>query len=423
MLAEKTYLQVEDVYKGGTMDLFNFNLLLDWLYQHSAWLGLIIGLTAFLESLLLMGLLLPGVVMLFAFASIAGVLKLNLAGLLVWGFIGAVLGDSVSFWIGCKFKNDIYKVKIFAKHPLWLNNGIKFFEKYGALSIALGRFIGPIRPFIPTVAGTLGMKPSQFYVVNIASSIPWSFAYILPGYYSGSLLEKFSAGLFDDLQVTILTLVLLCAVLSWIITEFIFICKSLLLSYSKQWLLGLAFTATAIIIKYFYNNKCVELNNWLISQNNYEGFVLLAASCYKYILYIMGLLILYMAWTLKRANSISVTNYILYPLSCCLLVFQMFYLYPDLSIWTLIPQTYIFSFMLQSLIFCVLLLLVSTSISDNKISNAPAWEIKILYVITLTVVLIAAILSTRLGLIETDDILVNILLGMFYAQTIKLAIK
>ncbi len=187
--------------------------------------------------------------------------------------------------------------------------------------------------------------------------------------------------------------------------------------------MGLAFTATAIIIKYFYNNKCVELNNWLISQNNYEGFVLLAASCYKYILYIMGLLILYMAWTLKRANSISVTNYILYPLSCCLLVFQMFYLYPDLSIWTLIPQTYIFSFMLQSLIFCVLLLLVSTSISDNKISNAPAWEIKILYVITLTVVLIAAILSTRLGLIETDDILVNILLGMFYAQTIKLAIK
>ena len=216
---------------------------------------------------------------------------------------------------------------------------------------------------------------------------------------------------------------MLCTILAWITTEIIFICKNLLPSYLKQWILGLVFTSIAIIIKYFYNDKYVELNNWLISQNNYEDFVILAASCYKYILYIMGLLMLYMAWSLKKANSVSVTNYILYPLSCCLLIFQMFYLYPDLSIWTLVSQTYIFSFILQSLIFCMLLLLVSTSIADNKISNAPIWEIKILYVITLTVVFIAAILSTRLGLLETDDILVNILLGMFYAQTIKFVIK
>jgi membrane protein DedA with SNARE-associated domain len=406
------------------MDLFNFNLLLDWLYQHSNWLGLIIGLTAFFESLLLMGLLLPGVVMLFAFSSIAGALKLNVAIILIWGFAGAVLGDSVSFWIGRKFKNDIYKVKIFAKNPFWLKNGIKFFEKYGALSIALGRFIGPIRPFIPTVAGILGMRVVQFYTVNIASSIPWAFAYILPGYYSGSLLEKFSLGIFGDVIVTMLSLVLLCAVISWIITEFIFMCKNLLPSNLKQWLLGLSLTLVAIFVKYFYHNQYIELNSWLISRDNYEDFILFAFSYYKYILYIMGLLILYMDWRLlKGANFISVTSYMLFPLSCCLLICQMLYLHPDLKIWTIIQQNYIFSFMLQSLISCMLLLLVSISTADNKIIKTPSWKIKILYIITLIAVLFATILSTGLGLLKIDDILVNILLGMIYAQTIKLVIK
>ena len=409
------------------MDYFGFNLLLDWLSQHSNWLGIIIGLTAFLESLLLMGLLLPGVVMLFAFTTIAGALKLNLAVLLIWGFVGAVLGDSVSFWIGCKFKQDIYKINVFASHPFWLKKGVDFFNKYGYLSIALGRFIGPIRPFIPTVAGILGMRATQFYIVNIISSIPWAFAYIMPGYYSGyyseSLLSKLSQGVFADIQVTMLVITLVSVVLAWLVTEIIFICKKLLPDNFKQWLLGVLLTLIAIFIKYFYDYHYIELNSLLLSQDSYEVFISYALSYYKYVLYIMALLILYLAWSLKRAKEVSVINYVLYPLSCCLLIFQLLYLHPDLSIWTIIKQNYILSFMLQSLISCMLLLLISTSIQDNKITKLKTWGVKILYITALVTIFFAAILAAVLGLLEISDILVNILLGMLYAQTLKLMIN
>ena len=161
-----------------------------WLATHSDWLGPAIALVALVESLLAVGLLVPGVAMLFALAALAGSGLMNLETMLLWAFAGAVIGDGVSFQIGARLHERVRKSWPFDRHPDWLEKGEKFFSDYGGLSIVLGRFVGPVRPIIPAVAGMMEMSPWRFYSINILSAVPWAFLYMIPGFLTGAALKS-----------------------------------------------------------------------------------------------------------------------------------------------------------------------------------------------------------------------------------------
>ena len=160
--------------------------LLSWLASHTRWLGLAIFLIALVESLAIAGLLVPGVVLLFAASALAGGGNLGLMAALSWAFAGAVCGDLISFAMGRWFHQDIRRLRLFARHPQWLDRGESFFRQYGTYSIVLGRFIGPIRPIIPMVAGMFDMPFWRFLLVNLLSALAWAPAYVLPGYIAGN---------------------------------------------------------------------------------------------------------------------------------------------------------------------------------------------------------------------------------------------
>lgn len=160
--------------------------LLGWLGSHTRWLGLGIFLIALLESLAVAGLLVPGVVLLFAASALAGGSNLGLMAVLGWAFAGAVCGDLISFAMGRWFHQDIRRLRLFARHPQWLDRGESFFREYGTYSIVLGRFIGPIRPIIPMVAGMFDMPFWRFLLVNVLSALAWAPLYVLPGYVAGN---------------------------------------------------------------------------------------------------------------------------------------------------------------------------------------------------------------------------------------------
>jgi undecaprenyl-diphosphatase len=63
--------------------------------------------------------------------------------------------------------------------------GESFFHKHGGKSVMLGRFIGPIRPVLPLIAGMLGMSQIRFATFNSASAVIWAPFYLLPGYFAG----------------------------------------------------------------------------------------------------------------------------------------------------------------------------------------------------------------------------------------------
>lgn len=163
--------------------------LIAWLGTHTRWLGLAIFLIALIESLAVAGLVVPGVVLLFAATALAGGGDLSIIGALAWAFSGAVCGDLLSFALGRWFHQDIRRLRIFARHPQWIDRGESFFRRYGIYSIVLGRFIGPIRPIIPMVAGMFDMPVWRFLLVNILSALAWAPVYVLPGYLAGSAVR------------------------------------------------------------------------------------------------------------------------------------------------------------------------------------------------------------------------------------------
>ena len=70
-----------------------------------------------------------------------------------------------------------------------LDIGKRFFAKYGNKSVFFGRFIGPVRPIIPFVAGLSKMDRLPFFFWNIISAFLWATAYLLAGYFFGGAVK------------------------------------------------------------------------------------------------------------------------------------------------------------------------------------------------------------------------------------------
>ncbi len=146
------------------------------------WLVLLVSL---LESLVFVGVVVPGatLVVLAGFLSSQGYLDI---GDLIWfAAIGAILGDSISYYLGTKgtrfFHNENKLLK--ADH---LERGKQFFHTHGSKSIFLARFVGPLRAIVPFVAGISGMGKSRFLFWNIISAFLWSVSHLLIGYFFGN---------------------------------------------------------------------------------------------------------------------------------------------------------------------------------------------------------------------------------------------
>ncbi len=168
------------------------------LIKHSDYTGLVIFLIAFLETLLLVGFFFFGSMALVAIGSLIATGYLDLWPTLFWAFAGAVVGDNVSFWIGVYFQEPLKKSGLYLRHQQAFAKGEEFFHQYGVYSVAIGRFVGPIRAVIPTIAGSLGMSGKLFLITNIISALIWAPAYILSGVFLGEVftlsynkLEKF----------------------------------------------------------------------------------------------------------------------------------------------------------------------------------------------------------------------------------------
>ena len=163
------------------MDLDLIDPVLGWISANPAWAGVVVMLIAFFESLALVGLFLPGAVLMFGVGALVGAGTLPLWPTLLWAAVGAIGGDGVSFWLGKRYHQRIRTVWPLRRHPELLAQSTDFFHRHGGKSILLGRFVGPIRPVIPLVAGMLEMPTSRFIPVNVISGLLWAPVYVLPG--------------------------------------------------------------------------------------------------------------------------------------------------------------------------------------------------------------------------------------------------
>ncbi len=163
--------------------------LTTWLSANPQWLGIAIFLIACIECLAIAGIIVPGTVLLFGVAVLAGSGAFTLGETLLLGFAGGLLGDAISYAIGKHFHQNIRRLPLLRHHPEWIGSAETYFQRYGIASLLVGRFIGPLRPMLPMVAGMFDMPLLRFIAVSMVAAAGWSVAYLLPGWATGAAIR------------------------------------------------------------------------------------------------------------------------------------------------------------------------------------------------------------------------------------------
>lgn len=160
-----------------------------FIQTNQAWAGPIIFLLTLGESMLIIGILIPATALLLLTGGLVGSGTLPMTPILLWGIAGAIVGDAVSYWIGKWVGPSVLRWGLLKKHRTTVARARLFFYRYGFLSVLLGRFLGPIRSTVPTVAGVMGMSHLSFQVANTLSAIAWVPIMLAPGYMAAKSVE------------------------------------------------------------------------------------------------------------------------------------------------------------------------------------------------------------------------------------------
>lgn len=147
----------------------------------SIWTLFAIFVISFFESLAFIGFLLPGAILMTSIGTIIGRGYLKFYPAWCIGFLGCVLGDSLSYLIGCKLKNKLYNWNLFKKHISTINKISQTIHNHYIFSIFFGRFLGHTRPLIPLVAGVMKLPLKNFFIPNILACFFWPPFYFIPG--------------------------------------------------------------------------------------------------------------------------------------------------------------------------------------------------------------------------------------------------
>jgi membrane-associated protein len=155
----------------------------------------LIGLLAivFAECGLLVGFFLPGDSLLFvaglvAAGGLSGVSFVPLWVLLVLVPLAAIAGNLAGYWIGFRAGPAIFNKRdsrLFRAE--YVEKAHAFFEKYGARTIVLARFVPIVRTFITVTAGIAHMDRRRYLTYSGIGAVLWGVVVTVLGYFLGSV--------------------------------------------------------------------------------------------------------------------------------------------------------------------------------------------------------------------------------------------
>ena len=154
-------------------------LLEHFITQSTVYSLMAVLLVAFLESLALVGLILPGTVLMAGLGALIGSGELSFWYAWLAGIIGCLLGDWISFWLGWRFKKPLHRWSFLKKNKALLDKTEHALHQHSMFTILVGRFVGPTRPLVPMVAGMLDLPVAKFITPNIIGCLLWPPFYFL----------------------------------------------------------------------------------------------------------------------------------------------------------------------------------------------------------------------------------------------------
>ncbi len=168
-------------------------VLLAWAGDNSALLLLLVVGILFLESFTVLGILVPGFLLVILLGALAALGRVD--PWLTWAAasLGCIVGDVVNYWLGRRFQATLRGRWPLQRFPETMQRGELFLQRYGGLSLFLGRYLGPLRSFMPIIAGSLGMRPQLALPMIAVAAMSWVALSMLSGMVLGVSLELAAA--------------------------------------------------------------------------------------------------------------------------------------------------------------------------------------------------------------------------------------
>ena len=155
---------------------------------YGLWTYLILFLIIFCETGLVVTPILPGDSLLFAVGTFAATGALDLALVLLLLAVAAVAGDTVNYAIGARVGPRIFhKEGVRFLNREYLERTHRFYERYGAKTLVIARFVPIIRTFAPFIAGIGRMTYARFLAYNVVGGVSWILLLVLGGYAFGNI--------------------------------------------------------------------------------------------------------------------------------------------------------------------------------------------------------------------------------------------
>jgi membrane-associated protein len=147
----------------------------------------ILFLVIFCETGLVVTPFLPGDSLLFVVGAFAARGDIDLMMVYVLLSIAATAGNMVNYHIGHFIGPKVFQkdMRFFKKE--YLDRTHAFYEKHGAKTIVIARFLPIIRTFAPFVAGVGSMSYQRFISYNVIGCVAWITAFLLGGYFFGNI--------------------------------------------------------------------------------------------------------------------------------------------------------------------------------------------------------------------------------------------
>jgi membrane-associated protein len=156
--------------------------------DYGMWTYLILFVIIFCETGLVVTPILPGDSLLFAVGTFAARDALDVGLVLLLLSVAAVAGDTLNYAIGYRIGPQIFsKEGVRFLNREYLDRTHRFYERYGAKTIVIARFVPVIRTFAPFVAGIGRMSYGRFVTYNVAGGVGWIACLVLGGYAFGNI--------------------------------------------------------------------------------------------------------------------------------------------------------------------------------------------------------------------------------------------
>jgi membrane-associated protein len=143
----------------------------------------------FAETGLLVGFFLPGDSLLFtAGLLVAGGLVAPLWVVLLLLPVAAILGNLVGYWIGRQAGPAVFNrpdSRLFKAE--YVDRSQAFFDRNGARTIVLARFVPIVRTFATVMAGASRMNFRRYALYSVIGGVAWAAGVTLLGYWLGQI--------------------------------------------------------------------------------------------------------------------------------------------------------------------------------------------------------------------------------------------